>query len=407
MASPPPRRLDPCSCGSGRRYRDCHGAVKADPLLARATELRLRGDHQGAKAAVEQALAAAPDDAVAWNAQGVLRLDLLEVGPAIESFARALERAPQYSEAHYNRAFANLLRGDYAQGWPEYEWRTRVPGYTDYAHHPFGIPRWRGEPLRSRRILVHAEQGNGDTLQFARFLAPLAAEGAQVDVFCQAPLESLLARVPGVNRTFSNLAERPAHDFHAPLLDIAARYLPHFSAPHWLGPYLQPLSDRVARVADAFDGVCHPRVGIAWKGSGLNPTDHLRSLTPELAAHLVTGDAQFFSLQLGAAPLALGKGKLTDLAPRIHDWEDTAAIMSHLDLVVAVDTAVVHLAGAMGKPVWVLVPFSADWRWELEGEKTRWYPSMRLFRQRSRGDWGPVLKRVAGAYSSSLATSGK
>lgn len=381
--------------------------MKPDPLLAHATALRMRGDYAAAKAAVAEALRAAPGDAVVWNAQGVLQLDLLEVEPAIESFTHALEKAPQYSEAHYNRAFARLLSGDYAQGWPEYEWRTRVPGYTDYAHHPFGMPRWRGEPLAGRRILVHAEQGNGDTLQFARFLAPLAAEAAEVDVFCQAPLEPLMGRMPGVSRAISTLAERPTHDFHAPLLDVAARYLPDPAAPHWLGAYVTPLPERVERVADAFAGVARPRVGIAWKGSALNPTDRLRSLPPELAARLVTRDAAFFSLQMGAAPLPLARESVVDLAPRIRDWDDTAAIMSHLDLVVAADTAVVHLAGAMGKPVWALVPFSADWRWELEGEKTRWYPSMRLFRQRTPGDWGAVLDRVAQAYSSSLATSGR
>jgi SEC-C motif-containing protein/glycosyl transferase family 9 (putative heptosyltransferase)/tetratricopeptide repeat protein len=406
-SAPPPRRLEPCNCGSGRRYKDCHGAVKPDPLLARATTLREAGDYAAAQLAVEEALHAAPGDAVAWNAQGVLRLDLLDAANAIRSFDEALERAPQYCDAHYNRAIAHLLLGDYAQGWPEYEWRTRVPGYTDYAHYPFGMPRWKGEPLRSRRILVHAEQGNGDTIQFARFLALLAAEGAQVDVFCQAPLASLMERVPGVNRAFSNLDQRPTHDFHAPLLDIAAHYLPDVGAPHWHGPYVTPLPERVQRFAREFETVRRPRIGIAWQGSALNTADRLRSVAPEAAAALVTGDAAFFSLQVGAPPLALAPGSITDLAPLIHDWEDTAALMSHLDLVVAVDSAIVHLAGAMGKPVWVLVRFNADWRWELEGEKTRWYPSMRIFRQRTPGDWRPVLERVRAAYISSVATSGR
>lgn len=408
MASlPPPRRNDPCNCGSGKRYKDCHGALTPNPMLARAADLRQRGDYEGALRAVAEALRAAPGDPVAMNAQGQLRLDRLEIDAALQSFALALERAPQYTEAHYNMGFAYLLRGDYARGWPEHEWRTRGPGYTDYANHDFGMPRWRGEPLRGKRILVHAEQGNGDTLQFARFLKPLAEEGAEIDVFCQVPLQALMARMPGVKRAFSTLAERPTHDFHAPLLDVAAHYLPDIHAPHWLGPYVTPLPERLARAAPLFKDAKHPRVGLAWKGSALNPTDHLRSLSPDEAARLVAGDAQFFSLQLGAALPPAAAGRVTDLAAHIRDWDDTAAMLAHLDLVVAADTAVVHLAGAMGKPVWVLVPFAADWRWELEGETTRWYPSMRVFRQRAPRDWRPVIERVREAYSSSVATSGR
>ncbi|HET7731223.1 MAG TPA: SEC-C metal-binding domain-containing protein [Usitatibacter sp.] len=396
---PPPRRLDPCPCGSGRRYRDCHGALGAegpppDARVAQAVQMRLRGEAAAAREACEAVLAAHPDHVGALNLRGLLLQDALDVAGALASFERAIALAPGVADAHFNRSLALLLLGRYAEGWAEYEWRTRLPGYADYAHHDFGMPRWRGEPLAGRRLLVHAEQGHGDTIQFARFLAPLAARGVAIDLFCHPPLRPLLARVAGVATAMASLDERPTHDFHAPIADVAAHFLPDTAAAHWWGPYLAASPGRRARFEPALAMHARPRIGLAWKGSPRHLNDRNRSLDAAMAARLVAPGATFVSLQQGAAPLA---GTVSVL-PEEADWDDTAAVIASLDRVVTVDTAIAHLAGAMGKPVHVLLPYNPDWRWGLAGEATRWYPSMRLFRQARPGEWGPVIERVVQAY---------
>ncbi len=399
------RRLDPCPCGSARRYKDCHGRLAPVPELARALALRTAGASREARAALEPLFAAAPPEPEAWNLAGLIAQDELDLARAKASFRRAIELAPAFPEAHFNLGLALLLEGDYVQGWAEFEWRTRRPGYRDYANHRFGMPRWQGEPLAGRTLLVHAEQGQGDTIQFARFIEGYAEQGATVDLFCHPPLVSLMARVPGVRHATDRLDERPRHDFHAPILDLGVRRLLAPGAAHWRHAYLAPLPERAARWAPEIRAVPRPRVGIAWKGSALHANDANRSLTPALAARLLAAPAGYVNLQTDHGVLDAGERVALDAGPRIADWDDTAAILAELDLVVTVDTAVAHLAGAMGKPVWTLVPFSPDWRWGLGREDTAWYPSMRLYRQERRGEWGPVMERIA-AELGALARSG-
>lgn len=387
------RRLDPCPCGSGRRYKECHGSLAPPPVLAQVIRLREGGQGQAAREALAPALREARPLADAWNLEGLLAQDARDLPAAKAAFRRAIELAPAFPEAHFNLGLALLLEGDYANGWAEYEWRTKRPGYADYSNHPFGMPRWRGEPLAGRSLLVHAEQGQGDTIQFARFLAGLAEEGATIDVFCHAPLLTLMQRMPGVRRALTTLAERPTHDFHAPILDCGALRLRSTDEAHWRAPYVRPLPERVAAWAERIRALAGPRVGFAWRGSNRHANDRNRSLSPPLAKVLLEGPAGFVNLQV-EAPLPDLSRPVLDAGPLIADWEDTAAIVSQLDLVITVDTAVAHLTGAMGKPVWTLLPYSPDWRWRLEGETTPWYPSMRLFRQDAPGAWEPVLLRV-------------
>jgi len=398
MNSPQPRRLDPCPCGSGKRYKDCHGSLSAPPaapepaFFTEALALRAQGDSRAALERIEAGLREMPQSAPVHNLRGLLLQDVMDLEGAAAAFDAALRIAPQLVEAHVNRGLLMLLRGDYAQGFDEYAWRTRAPGYADYANFPFGMPRWNGEPLAGRSLLVHAEQGQGDTIQFARFLAPLARAGAAIDLFCHPPLASLLGRVDGVRRATSELRERPTHDFHASILDVAQAQLRLPDAARWLGPYVDALPQRLERFAD-LDAAPRPRIGVAWKGSPLHGNDRNRSLPRELARALLAGGATFVNLQPGEAPL---EASMVDVAPRIRDWDDTAAILARLDLLVTVDTAVAHLAGAMGRPVLVLLPFSPDWRWLTAREDSPWYATLRLFRQAERGDWGDVLERVRG-----------
>ncbi|HUQ27014.1 MAG TPA: tetratricopeptide repeat protein [Usitatibacter sp.] len=391
MATASPRRLDPCPCGSGRRFKDCHGSLRPGQpdSAAEALELRAAGRIEEAVACVEDKLRVAPDSAALLNIRGMLRLDAMDLDGAVADFEAAIARAPQLAEVHNNLGQVALMRGDYARGWQEYEWRTRTPGYADYANYPFPMPRWRGEPLSGRRILVHAEQGHGDTIQFARFLAPLAMRGAAVDIFCHQPLESLMSRIAGVGTATARLRERPTHDFHAPIIDVAAAHLPHASAPHWSGAYITPLPERVERFARNFAAAARPLVGVAWKGSARHVNDRNRSLERASAATLLRPGPTYVNLQLGEPVL---DDAMIDAAADIADWDDTAAVVSLLDHVVSVDTAVAHLAGAMGKPVTLLVPFTPDWRWGVGGETTPWYPSMRLARQLRRADWSAPIE---------------
>ena len=393
--TPFPRRNDPCPCGSGRRYKHCHGAAAVgEAAAARALELRGEGRFAESLAALDEAAAGDPRDARIANLQGLLRMELRDLDGAREGLERAIALSPDFADAHFNLALLLLSMGDYPNGWREYAWRTRRPGYADYANHPFGIARWQGEPVAGKRILVHAEQGLGDTIQCARFIAHLARDGAEVDFFCQPPLVPLMQRVPGVARAIATLAERPTHDFHAPIIDVAAHYLPTVEAPHWGGPYLAPLPERVAEWMSFGANAKRPRVGLAWKGNAKFVNDRMRSLSAEEAlalARLAPG-VTFVNLQPGEAPPS---GDWLDAGSRLRDWDDTVALIDALDLVIGVDTAVVHVAGAMGKPVWTLRSFSPDWRWGTGVETTRWYPSMRILWQQRPAEWGPVLEEAA------------
>ena len=342
---------------------------------------------------LDAALAASPDNAL-QNLRGLLHLDLMQLDRALADFDAVIARDANSVDAHYNRALVYLLRGDYERAWPEYAWRTKAPGYADYANFPFGMPRWKGEPLAGKRILIHAEQGQGDTIQFARFLAPLAAQGASIDLFCHAPLVSLMSRVPGVRSATANLAERPTHDFHSTIMDAGILQLPRADAPHWFGPYVTALPELEARYRTLLQGVGAPRpwIGIAWKGSPRHANDHNRSLAREEAARFVGTLGTLVNLQLGEAPLTAG---MCDPLTAASSWDDTAALIAVLDLVVTVDTSIAHVAGAMGKPVHVLLPFSPDWRWRAAGDTTPWYPTMRLLRQARPGDWRSIVERAA------------
>jgi hypothetical protein len=396
-------RNSPCPCGSGKRYKNCHGALALDPRLERAQALRLTGHFAAALAALDAALAEAPDSPALLNAQGFARQELMDLEGAERSYRRAIALSADYAHAHFNLALVLLIQGRYEEGWIEYAWRTRRPNYNDWADFQWPMPRWNREPLAGKRILVHAEQGLGDTIQCARFLEPLAHAGAEVDVFCHPPIEALMQRMRGVHRAYATLQERPTHDFHAPLIDVAAHFLPTADAPHWMGRYLAPLPERVEQWAGELSRAPRPRVGFVWKGHAQHPNDWMRSLPPELAVAFArqAPGVSFVNLQFGEAPPA-GAGWI-DVGTRLRDWDDTLAVLHHVDLVVAVDTSVAHAAAAMERPVWLLRHFAPEWRWGVGTGKTPWYPSMELFAQPAPGDWKGLLAKIAARLSAQYA----
>ncbi|HVY91727.1 MAG TPA: glycosyltransferase family 9 protein, partial [Bryobacteraceae bacterium] len=254
------------------------------------------------------------------------------------------------------------------------------------------VPVWTGQPLAGQSILLLSEQGFGDTIQFARYAQELNRGGATVRLLAPESLVEILAAMPGIEQVVSSIADAPSCDWQAPLLSLPA--LHNGDIPSKV-PYLFPDPDRIeywTSVLQAPQG--HLRVGIAWRGGPDHRNDRNRSIDPALLRALANVHATtFISLQKGQ-PHGLPDLPFAPLHRDLTDFADTAALMFHLDLVISVDTSVAHLAGALGRRTWVLLPFNPDWRWMLNREDSPWYPGMRLFRQKQRGKWLPVMDRV-------------
>ncbi len=322
-----------------------------------------------------------------------------DFGSALAIYAQVLEAYPEADLAHYSLGQLLLADGIYPQGWTECEWR---PAQTVF---PPSFKRWQGEPLANEAILIAGEQGFGDNLQFVRYAPMVAARGGRVIVGAREGLGNLLSTVPGVEMVVEAGQPLPSLTHYIPMLS-----LPHVFAtdeatiPNTV-PYLRADPERVEhwrkRLAWADDG---PRVGVVWAGNGQFAGDERRSpgFDPFRILFQVPG-VTFFSLQKGGGSKACIGGdtpmNLFDLGPELASFDDTAAVIMNLDLVISSCTSPVHLAGALGKPVWVVLSTFPDWRWLRHREDSPWYPTARLFRQKNEGDWNEVLLRVAQALS--------
>ena len=335
-----------------------------------------------ARADYARALALDPNDGRSWFLAGLIDRDDGRFGAALECFSRAVAAEPGFAAAHVDLGQMRLLLGDFAGGWPEWEWRdsNRHRGRA----HALGPPR---------RLRVYAEQGHGDTIQFCRYLPLLGQMGFELTLACHPALTGLMRTLPGVARVVG-LGEETAGEeiglLSLPwLLDTRLETIPGRT------PYLTAPERPVTRWVRRDGGRA---VGLAWAGNPEHRNDRNRSCPLALFEPLraVAGMA-FHSLQVG--PAAADTPWLTDLAPAIADFSDTAAAIMALDLVIAVDTATAHLAGALGKPVWLLLPAVPDWRWLLERADSPWYPGLTIFRQRAAGDWRECLARVAAALA--------
>jgi tetratricopeptide (TPR) repeat protein len=357
-----------------------------------------------ALASCDRALALRPDFAPALNNRAAVLQELGRFDDALACYERALALDPDYAEAGLNRALLLLLGGAFAQGWPAYEWRRRT---AHWEPRRFAAPEWAGEDIAGKRLLLYAEQGFGDTIQFVRYARLAAARGAQVVVEAQPPLAPLLAASGCADAVAAAGAPLPPFDLQCPLLSLPrlfATTIADIPAPI---PYISPPPERSAAWAARLPRD-RPRVGLAWSGHPHNSKDHDRSIPfAQLAPLLAVPGVRFVSLhkdvRASDAEAFAGCGSIIDLHAKLTDFADTAAVIANLDLVVTVDTAVAHLAGAMGRPVWILLPRVPDFRWLLGRADSSWYPTARLFRQTRAGDWGDVIARVAGE----LRASGK
>ncbi len=358
------------------------------------------GDADAAIASYRLALACAPGNR---EIRSNLALALAFRGDhtALQSLQELVDEGPSSASAHWNLGTALLLYGQYERGWQEYAWRWQWTGFTS-PRRQFPQPLWTGEALDGAVIFLHAEQGIGDTLQFARFIPLVVARGGRVVLEVQPELWHLFKDAPGVHLCLRQQEQLPAFGCHCPLMSLPlllgtalTNLPPPFTYAWALDSALLPES-----VPMSLAGQALPRVGVAWAGNPLHARNRLRSLLLEDLAPLFSiRSVRFVSLQKGKAAASLRGSEppfgLADDCALCKDFADTARIIAGLDLVISVDTAVAHLAASMGKPVWLILPLIPDWRWGLNQETTPWYPSVRLFRRKNHESWQQVVERVA------------
>jgi Tfp pilus assembly protein PilF len=315
---------------------------------------------------------------------------------ALACFEQALALDPGLADAHAERATLWLLTGDFQRGWLEYEWRWMAKGFTGRR---IQGPLWDGTSAAGQRILLHAEQGLGDTLQFIRYAPLVKGLGATVLVECQPRLAPLLRHMPDIGQVIAAGDPLPYFDAHLSLLSLPRVFQTTLESIPRVVPYLRAPEERVRLWRGRLRGDGRRRVGLVWAGNPEYKDDRRRSLNlSELAPLARVQGVRYFGLQRGGAAAEPPEGlEIEDLEKAATDILDTAAAMLNLDLVITVDTMVAHLAGALGVPVWTLLAQRADWRWLLEREDSPWYPTMRLFRQPATGGWRPVVERVAEA----------
>jgi tetratricopeptide (TPR) repeat protein len=381
------------------------GMVQARCNLAHALQDQDRPEE--AEPHYRQALETAPENVTAHINLGntLLALGRYAESQAYFEKARDIMRgrgetgAEEYREACWNLGVVQLLQGDWERGWAGYEMRLAEP---ESAARRFSEPLWNGESYEGETLLVHAEQGLGDTVQFSRYLRMAKHHGGELVLECQPELEELMNSANGPDRVVPRGAALPHFDRHTPLMSLARIFgTTPDTVPVTGGAYLKPPRERTEAWRKRIGRGKGLNVGVAWAGNPKHKNDRNRSL-PCAALEGLAGieGVRLYSLQKGAAAAELSRagwaseGEVEDLNPELRTVGDTAAAASELDLVISADSMVAHLAGALARPVWTLITFSPDWRWMASGERTPWYPTMRLFRQDHAGDWNGVVGRV-------------
>jgi tetratricopeptide (TPR) repeat protein len=365
----------------------------ADAWFGLANSLRAVEDLPAAAAAYRRALRREPDHSeLLLDLCGTLA-DLGEIPTAIEAGSRAIALKPDSHEARYNLSIALLKGGYLREGWEFYESRWHCADFVGLLK-PLSRPRWNGSSPAGRTILIRAEQGAGDTIHFCRYLPMLVQLGAKVILECQADLIPLLKSLPGVHRIVANGEPAGEYDFHLPMLSLPEIFQTALQTIPARVPYLHTDIRRTAFWAARLAKYPEFKCGLVWAGNPNHRHDRNRSIPLTTFAPLAAQSGiRFFSLQKGV-PFDTAFPGLIDLSGDLTDYSETAAALANLDLLVSVDTSCAHLAGALGRPVWTLLPTECDWRWMTETSATPWYPTMRLYRQEQRGDWPEVISQI-------------
>jgi hypothetical protein len=369
----------------------------AGALRARGVVLQALGRQEPALASLEAALALEADDAGTWTARGSGLHALGRFDEALASYARARALQPGDAMTHWNESLCRLAMGDYAQGWAQYEWRWKWGGFPS-PRLDFREPLWLGrEPIAGRTLILHAEQGLGDTIQFIRYSALAAARGATVILMVQKVLLPLVQGMPGIERVVAAGTPLPPADFHTPLLSLPLAFGTTLQNVPAQVPYLPVDADAALAWRRKLAPGGERLVGLCWRGSAAYRADRERSIPFASFARLLSVPGlRFVGLQkeLNADERAATEGLPQFVHPG-EDFQRTAEIVSALDLVISVDTAWAHLAGALARPVWVLLPQVSHWCWMHGRRDSPWYPTARLYRQAARGDWETVIAEVA------------
>ncbi len=378
-----------------------HGAEMAPndvrALLVLGNTLQTLAEFHEAVDAYSRVFAIEPDN---FDANSNMALTLLKMGEAtrsLEMYQTIVRRWPENNDALANRSLAMLTLGDLEGGFREYETRWRSAAFANKA---VNQPRWAGWDPAGKTILLMSEQGLGDTLQFVRYAPLVAQRGATVLVSCPAELRGVIETVKGISRIFTSGDPLPRFDAHAPMASLPVLFKTTLESIPSDVPYVSADSARVQRWRDRLREYSGFKIGIAWAGSPLHQNDRARSCKlADFAPLAGIEGVRFFSLQKGLAATEAASPParmiVHCLGDELRDFSDTAALLECLDLIISVDTSVVHLAGALARPVWTLLARGPDWRWMLERPDTPWYPTMRLFRQRNLGDWSTVFAEVA------------
>lgn len=346
----------------------------------------------------DRAIAIAPDYAQAYCNRGVVLQDLRDLKAAIASYNRASELNPNYPSAYWNKSVALLLSGDLINGWPLYEWRW-TPELTTSTIRHFKQPLWIGnEDIKGKTILLHCEQGVGDSIQFCRYTKLVHDLGASVILEAPKSLVGLFNHLAGVDEIIEAGQSLPAFDYHCPLMSLPLAFGTELATIPQSKAYLSSEVEHRKTWIERLGVKTKPRIGVVWSGSTTHRNDRNRSLTlAELIKHMPS-EFEYVSLQKEVRAIdqdVLGQSDIKHFGNQIKDFRDTAALCDLMDIVISVDTSVAHLSAAIGKETWVLLPFVPDWRWLLDRDDTPWYACVTLIRQDQNRDWETVLKRVA------------
>ncbi len=354
------------------------------------------GQIEAALACYDRALALAPQVAELHVNKGTALAAASRFMDALESFSAAIAIDPQCAEAHHRAGLIRLRSGDFKNGWSDYEWRWRTQWAPQVRR--VSAPLWRGEPIAGKTILLLAEQGYGDTIQFIRYVPMVAALGVRVIVDVPPPLQEIALGIDGVAAVLRTDAPAPPVDYQCPFMSLPLALGTELATIPANVPYIVPPRDGLAGWFDRLPQTGRPRIGLCWAGSSAHLNDHNRSIALSRFTEILSlPDFHFISVQREVdveARVILRRHGVVELGQDFESFADAAAVLAQLDLLISVDTAVAHLAGAIGTMVALLLPYPAEWRWLTDRADSPWYPSMRLFRQATAGDWDTPFARL-------------
>jgi tetratricopeptide (TPR) repeat protein len=379
----------------------------AEAFYNRGTVFAILNKYEDALKDLEYAISLEPNYPEAFYNRGVVLTSLMRLDEAMESYDQTIRLAPNFPTAYWNKSLLHLMRGDYTQGLPLYEWRWKLEKPTSPIR-TFSEPLWLGnESLSGKTIFVHAEQGLGDTIQFSRFLPSLEALGARVIFECQGSLQELMKSLSTTIEVFPEGEPIPEFDCHCPLLSLPLALNFKLNDQVSVDRYLSTPEEKIKYWEEIVGPKKKPRIAISWSGNPRYGNDPNRSIPLSEISNIMTTKFEWISLQKEIrqedVEILLGHNHVWHFGGKLKDFTDTAALCELADLVISVDTSVAHLSGALGRPTWIMLPFIPDWRWQLEKKDSPWYSCVRLFRQDTTRSWSAVLAQIKENLSECLS----